>query len=102
LKVPSYVCLLGEVAKIPAFDLMAGQIGVERAKNYFRAVNAGLGDVVRPLERVEIDEWTVDLHILLILTRVWTRSRKSRRRKCRGFVSCFAWRSAWPRNALSA
>ena len=71
LETPSYVCLLDEVAKIPAFDLMAGQEGEERAKNYFRAVNSGLADVVRPLERVEIDEWTVDLHILLILTGIW-------------------------------
>jgi putative transposase len=92
LKVPSYVCLLDEVAKIPAFDLMAGQIGVERAKNYFRAVNAGLGDVVRPLERVEIDEWTVDLHILLILTRVWetlTEKQKAKVPRVR-FVLCLA------------
>lgn len=81
LKVPSYVCLLDEVAKIPAFDLMAGQEGEERAKNYFRAVSAGLADVVRPLERVEIDEWTVDLHILLILTGVWDTYTEEQRAK---------------------
>jgi putative transposase len=92
LKVPSYTCLLNEVANIPAFDLMAGQIGVERAKNYFRAVNSGLDGVVRPLERVEIDEWTVDLHILLILTGVWdtyTEEQKARVPRVR-LVLCLA------------
>lgn len=92
LKTPSYACMLDEVAKIPAFDLMAGREGEERAKNYFRAVNAGLSDVVRPLERVEIDEWTVDLHILLILTGVWntyTDEQKARVPRVR-LVLCLA------------
>ncbi|MBR0989107.1 hypothetical protein JQ580_00055 [Bradyrhizobium japonicum] len=92
LKTPSYTCLLDEVAKIPAFDLMAGQEGEERAKNYFRAVTTGLADVVRPLERVEIDEWTVDLHILLILTGVWntyTDEQKARVPRVR-LVLCLA------------
>jgi len=69
--VPSYERLLEEIDKIPAFDMMAGQDGPERAKNYFRALTHGLADVVRPLQRVEFDEWTVHLHVLLIMTGVW-------------------------------
>ncbi|MBR0708000.1 DDE-type integrase/transposase/recombinase [Bradyrhizobium liaoningense] len=71
LKVPSYDRLLEEIDQIPFFDMKAGQLGPEKAKNLCRAVNHGLVDVIRPLQRVEFDEWTVHLHILLILTGVW-------------------------------
>jgi putative transposase len=71
LTVPSYERLLEEIDKIPFFDLIAGQEGVEKAKNYVRALTTGLADVVRPLQRVEFDEWTVHLHVLLIMTGVW-------------------------------
>jgi putative transposase len=69
--VPSYARLLEEIDKIPFFDKLAGQIGVDKAKNYCRAVNQGLASIVRPLQRVEFDEWTVHLHVLLVLTQVW-------------------------------
>jgi putative transposase len=71
LVAPSYERLLEEIDKIPFFDMMAGREGVEKAKNYVRALTRGLADVVRPLQRVEFDEWTVHLHVLLIMTGVW-------------------------------
>jgi putative transposase len=68
---PSYARLLEEIDKIPFFAMLAGQLGTDLAKNYVRAVNQGLVDIVRPLQRVEFDEWTVHLHVLLVLTGVW-------------------------------
>ncbi|MBW7974596.1 hypothetical protein [Bradyrhizobium sp. BR 10289] len=71
LKVPSEKRLREEIDAIPAYDKMAGQEGTDIARNYFRAVTTGLSDVVRPLQRVEFDEWEVHLHVLAILTGVW-------------------------------
>ncbi|MBY0382804.1 MAG: hypothetical protein K2W78_12905 [Xanthobacteraceae bacterium] len=92
LDVPSYERLLEEIDQIPFFDLMAGQEGVEKAKNYVRALTTGLADVVRPLQRVEFDEWTVHLHVLLIMTGVWaTLSDKQKERvKTIRLVLCIA------------
>lgn len=71
VKVPSYDRLREEIDKIPAFDLMAGQEGIDVAKNYFRAVTTGNSEIVRPLQRVEFDEWKVHLHILFTMAGVW-------------------------------
>lgn len=71
LKVPSEKRLREEIAKIPAYDIMAGQQGPDIARNYYRAVTNGLSDVVRPLQRVEFDEWDTHLHVLAVMTGVW-------------------------------
>lgn len=92
IKVPSYERLLEEIEKIPHFDKLAGRYGEEKAKALCRAVNDGLVEVVRPLQRVEFDEWTVHLHVLLILTGVWdtlSEKQKSQVEKIR-LVLCLA------------
>jgi putative transposase len=90
--VPSYNRLLEEINEIPFFDMLAGQEGIDKAKNYVRAVNLGLVNIVRPLQRVEFDEWTVHLHVLLVLTGVWdtlTEKQKKSVEKIR-LVLCLA------------
>jgi putative transposase len=71
LDVPSEKRLRQEIDAISKFDMMAGQEGVDIAKNYFRAVTVGQSDVIRPLQRVEFDEWDTHLHVLAIMTGVW-------------------------------
>lgn len=71
LNVPSEKRLRQEIKAISKFEMMAGQEGPDIAKNYFRAVTVGLSDVVRPLQRVEFDEWDTHLHVLAIMTGVW-------------------------------
>jgi putative transposase len=71
LKVPSEKRLREEIDEISEYDMMAGQEGPDIARNYFRAITTGLSDVVRPLQRVEFDEWEVHLHVLAVLTGVW-------------------------------
>jgi len=71
LTVPSEKRLREEIDAIPAYDMMAGQEGTDIARNYFRAVTTGLSDIVRPLQRVEFDEWDVHLHVLAVMTGVW-------------------------------
>jgi putative transposase len=71
IEVPSEKRLREEIDSISRFDMMAGQEGADIAKNYFRAVTTGQSDVIRPLQRVEFDEWDTHLHVLAILTGVW-------------------------------
>lgn len=92
LNVPSEKRLRQEIDAIPKFDMMAGQEGADIAKNYFRAVTVGLSDVVRPLQRVEFDEWDTHLHVLAIMTGVWetwTDEQKAAAEKVR-LVLCLA------------
>jgi putative transposase len=72
LQCPSEDRLGKEIAQIPAFHVMAGRESVEAAIAYFRSVDDGMGDLVqRPLQRVEMDEWTVHLHVLAIRAKLW-------------------------------
>jgi putative transposase len=69
--VPSEKRLRQEIVSISKFDMMAGRENPQIAKKYFRAVTVGQSDVIRPLQRVEFDEWDTHLHVLAILTGVW-------------------------------
>lgn len=71
LNVPSKALLGGEIAHIPAFDKMAAHKGVPYASNFFRAARGGVPDVVRPMQRVEADEWLTHLHTLTIEMGLW-------------------------------
>jgi putative transposase len=71
IEVTSEKRLRQEIDRISKFDMMAGQENPDIAKNYFRAVTTGQSDVIRPLQRVEFDEWDTHLHVLAILTGVW-------------------------------
>jgi putative transposase len=54
------------------FFVTARREGEAAAREKFRITNEGL-DVERPLERVEMDEWKVDLMTLLVHLKVWER-----------------------------
>lgn len=57
---PSYERLLGEIRKLPTFEVYAGRYGTGAAMRKFAIVGTGV-DVERPLQRVEIDEWRINL-----------------------------------------
>jgi putative transposase len=69
--IPKYDRFCDEVKGLSKLDVMVGREGPDVARNYFRVVGDGLVDVVRPLQRVEVDEWTVHLHILFIRAGLW-------------------------------
>jgi putative transposase len=71
LRVPDDDRLRIEIRNLPAFDVMAAREGEEIAINFFRAVNGGVPDLVRPMQRVEADEWMVHLHTLAIDVGLW-------------------------------
>jgi putative transposase len=70
-EIPQYDRFCEEIKGLSKFEVMSAREGPDVARNYFRAVGDGLVDVVRPLQRVEIDEWTVHLHILFIRAGLW-------------------------------
>jgi putative transposase len=71
LDIPQYDRFCEEIKALNKFEVMVGREGPDVARNYFRVVGEGLVDVVRPLQRVEVDEWTVHLHVLFIRAGLW-------------------------------
>lgn len=58
------------IGKLPPFAVYAGRYGREAAIRHFHATQTGL-DVIRPLERVEMDEYAVSLQALLVEAGLW-------------------------------
>lgn len=64
LPAPSYDRLRAEIRAMPEFDVYAGRYGLPAAMKRFLIVRNG-PDVERPLQRVEMDEWRIDLMTIL-------------------------------------
>lgn len=60
------------IGKFPPFAVFAGRYGKAAALQKFAIVHRGL-DVLRPLERVEMDEYSVSLQTLLVEMGLWSR-----------------------------
>lgn len=60
LPAPSYERLSAQIKAMPEFDVYAGRYGLPAAMKRFLMVANG-PDVERPLQRVEMDEWRIDL-----------------------------------------
>ena len=60
-RTPSYQYLLSRVKELHALETLASRYGIETAEAKMAAV-AGGAMATRPLERVEIDEWKIDLY----------------------------------------
>jgi putative transposase len=61
-----------EISKLNAYQLVATREGQAKARNKFDPVRLGI-PVTRPLERVEMDEWKVQLHTLLKGSDLWAK-----------------------------
>jgi putative transposase len=64
LPYPSYERLLKEIRSIPAYDVYSGRYGPAAAMKRFNMVANGV-DLERPLQRVEIDEWCINLMTII-------------------------------------
>ncbi|PPQ39557.1 putative transposase [Rhodoblastus acidophilus] len=74
--------------KLPQFLRYAGRHGIDAARKRYPANSSGI-DVTRPLQRVEIDEWRVPLHVLLTWTGAWndlTDKKKKKLKRVRVWV----------------
>lgn len=71
LRVPDDDRLRIEINKLPKYDVAAARYGEEYARNFFRPVVGGVPNLVRPMQRVEADDWTTHLHTLLVDLQLW-------------------------------
>jgi putative transposase len=66
------------ISNLEPFFVDVGRLGVDRAVRKYTLVGKGV-EVDLPLERVEMDDWEADLHVLLAPTEIWTRMTKEQR-----------------------
>ncbi len=71
LVMPSRETIRLEVKKLDPFEVDIARFGLEEARKRNAPVGKGL-ELTRPLERVEMDEWTVDLRSLLAKAGIWS------------------------------
>lgn len=64
LKIPSREAVRGAINNLDKFEVVLSREGLQQAQKLFRPVVGGL-EVDRPYERIEIDEWKVDLITLM-------------------------------------
>ncbi|WP_046866787.1 Mu transposase C-terminal domain-containing protein [Microvirga massiliensis] len=72
LQKPSRAAFERVIDDLDPFHVYAGREGEAAARKKFYIVRGGL-DVTRPLERVEMDEWNVQLQMLLMDAGLWSR-----------------------------
>ncbi|MGO8021149.1 Mu transposase C-terminal domain-containing protein [Rhizobium leguminosarum] len=70
LSVPSPSTFSNEIHKLPQSFVDFGRLGEKRATELHRLVAEGL-DVVRPFERLEMDEHYIDIHVRLAETELY-------------------------------
>lgn len=80
---PSWGRLNKEIQAIGAFETEAGREGMDAAMKEYRHIGEGMKDVVRPLQHVEIDHWTVQLHTILVWSGAWEKLNHAQRRRLR-------------------
>jgi len=64
LKAPGREAVRQFIARLDKFRVLVARLGQEQAMKRMRPTNKGL-EVLRPLERVEMDEWKIDLLTIL-------------------------------------
>ncbi|API50639.1 hypothetical protein BMW22_02415 [Rhizobium leguminosarum] len=77
-KMPSRNSFEALIKGMGEYFLHAARFGEDAAKKKFAPVRDGL-QVFAPGERVEMDEWKVDLHAWLVLTPVWLKLTEKQR-----------------------
>ncbi|WP_052954634.1 Mu transposase C-terminal domain-containing protein [Microvirga vignae] len=80
LAIPSRNKVYAEINALDPFQVCCARYGLEKALKKFRPVGKGL-EVTRPLQRVEMDEWQVDLVTLAIETGVYEIMSPEERKK---------------------
>lgn len=80
LAIPSRNKVYAEINALDPFQVYCARHGLEKALKRFRPIGKGL-EVTRPLQRVEMDEWQVDLITLAIETGVYEIMSPEQRKK---------------------
>ncbi|NTF64915.1 Mu transposase C-terminal domain-containing protein [Rhizobium rhizogenes] len=70
LRTPNIDTFSARIKKLPRAHIDLGRLSTAAAKAKYDSVYEGI-DVIRPLERIEIDESVLDLQTIFILSKVW-------------------------------
>lgn len=70
LVAPSSKWFNAQIRKLDAFDVYSNRHGPAAARAKFNLISHGV-DAVRPLQRIEMDEWQVSLMVLAIDAGIW-------------------------------
>ncbi|WP_041798235.1 hypothetical protein [Rhodopseudomonas palustris] len=71
LKIPSEKKLRDVIGSFTAIETAAGREGLDEAVNLFRPCSGGVQDLVRPLQRVEVDGWKIHLYMIAVAIGLW-------------------------------
>jgi putative transposase len=66
LRCPDDDFLRTEIRRLPPFDVIAARWTPEKATRFFHPSKGGVPGIDRPMQRVEADDWTCDLHTILL------------------------------------
>ncbi|KQW23201.1 hypothetical protein ASC80_07885 [Afipia sp. Root123D2] len=66
LTCPAIDLLRVEIRRLPPFDVIAARKGEEVAQRFFHPSKGGVQGLIRPMQRVEADDWTTHLHTLVM------------------------------------
>lgn len=72
LTCPADDLLRVEIRRLPPFDVIAARKGEEVAQRFFHPSKGGVQGLIRPMQRVEADDWKTHLHaIVMELRPIW-------------------------------
>ncbi|OKO80964.1 hypothetical protein [Bradyrhizobium sp. AS23.2] len=72
LTCPAIDLLRVEIRRLPPFDVIAARKGEEVAMRFFHPSKGGVQGLIRPMQRVEADDWKTHLHTLVMELRpIW-------------------------------
>jgi putative transposase len=71
LRLPDIDYLRLQIARLSPFDVDAARYLDEHAKRRFHPSKGGIPNLVRPMQRVEVDDWETHLHVLAVECELW-------------------------------
>lgn len=71
LPTPDYDFMCKAVRRLAPFDVMAGRHLEESAKRKFHPSRGGMPNIIRAMQRIEMDDWECHLHNLAIELELW-------------------------------
>lgn len=78
IRTPSLKTLQNRINALPPAFIDRGRLGENAATNKWSAIREGM-EILRPMQRLEMDEWKVDLKILLTVMGLWRRMTKKQK-----------------------
>lgn len=80
LRLPSRKAFERAVKSLDRWFVLSGRLGPEAARKKLHIVNGGVR-AFYPLDRIEMDEWSIPLHVIAVKAGLWERMTDEQRKK---------------------